>query len=133
VVITVRERTPALAVAAVGGYELVDEYGVTVRFSTAGPAGLPMLTAPPAVLRGSPAVRAAALVMKGLPARLRRRVSSVSAPTATTVTLRLKGGITVLWGTPGQTARKEQELTLLLGSHARYVDVSDPATAVTQG
>jgi cell division protein FtsQ len=132
VIITVQERTPALAVAAVGGYELVDEYGVTVRFSRAGPAGLAVLTQPPAVLRGNAAVRAAALVMKGLPARLRRRISSVSAPTAVTVTLRLKGGVTVVWGGPGQTTRKEQELDLLLGTGAHYVDVSDPGTAVTQ-
>ena len=31
IVITVRERTPALAVPRGGGFDLVDEYGVTVR------------------------------------------------------------------------------------------------------
>ena len=48
VVITVRERTPQLAVAAGGGFELVDKYGVVVRPVAARPAGLPLLTAPPA-------------------------------------------------------------------------------------
>lgn len=133
IVITVRERTPELAVAAAGGYDLVDQYGVIVRFSAAGPAGLPLLSSAPAVLRGNAAVAAAALVVRELPARLRRLLRSVSAPTAGTVTLRLSGGITVLWGGPGQAARKAQELALLMGTDAHYFDVSDPATAVTQG
>jgi cell division protein FtsQ len=133
ILITVRERTPALAVAAVGGYQLVDEYGVTVRWTADKPAGLPVLTLPPAVLRGSPAVRAAVLVLRQLPRGLRRQVMSVSATAGSAVTLRLTSGITVLWGGPIQAARKSAELALLLGTHARYYDVSDPVTAVTQG
>jgi cell division protein FtsQ len=133
IVITVRERTPALAVAAPGGYDLVDEHGVTVRVTVTRPAGLPLLTPAPAALRGNAAVRAAAQVVQGLPASLRHRLRSVSAGTASTVTLRLSGGITVVWGGPGQATRKATELALLMGTHARYFDVSDPATAVTQG
>ncbi len=133
IVITVRERTPALAVATVGGFELVDEHGVTVRFSATKPAWMPMLTPAPAVLPGSAAVQAAVRVVRGLPPGLRRKVRSVSAPTATTVTLHLAGGDTVVWGGPGQATRKAKELALLMGTHARYFDVSDPATAVTQG
>jgi len=133
IVITVRERTPALAVATVGGFELVDEHGVIVRFSATKPARMPVLTPAPAVLRGSAAVRAAVQVVRGLPAGLRRKVRSVSAPTAATVTLHLAGGVTVVWGGPGQATRKAKELALLMGTHARYFDVSDPATAVTQG
>jgi cell division protein FtsQ len=133
IVITVHERTPALAVATAGGYELVDEYGVTVRTSARKPAGLPLLTAPPAVLRGNAAIRAAVLVVRELPASLARRIVSVAAPTAAAVTLRLRGGITVLWGGPVQATRKAQELALLMGTHAHYFDISDPDTAVTQG
>jgi len=39
----------------------------------------------------------------------------------------------VLWGGAGQSARKAAELSVLLRTHARYYDVSDPGTAVTQG
>ena len=132
VVIAVRQRTPAVAVAVASGYALVDPAGVTVTVVSSAPAGLPVLTAPPPVLRGSPAVRAAAEVVQGLPAQLRNRVRSVSA-SASGVTLRLSGGATVWWGGPAQGAQKAAELDLLLPTHARYYDVSDPATAVTQG
>lgn len=132
VVITVRQRTPALAVAVASGYALVDSAGVTVTVAGRAAGGLPLLTTPPPVLRGSPAVRAAALVVLGLPAQLRERVRSVSA-SASSVTLQLSGGVTVRWGGPAQGAQKAAELDVLLGTRARYYDVSDPATAVTHG
>jgi cell division protein FtsQ len=130
VVIAVRPRIPALAVRTSSGYALVDSHGVTVSSAATVPAGIPLLTSPPPVLPGSPAVRAAALVVEGLPGQLRDEVGSVSAA-GTSVTLQLTGGITVVWGGPGQAAQKAAELTVLLGTHARYYDVSDPATAVT--
>ncbi|MGH3304925.1 MAG: cell division protein FtsQ/DivIB [Streptosporangiaceae bacterium] len=130
VVIAVVPRVPALAVPAGSGYALVDSSGVTVSFAAAVPAGIPVLTSPPLMLRGSPAVRAAALVTQGLPAQLRGLVRAVSA-TGVSVTLQLAGGVTVVWGGPGQGPQKAAELSALLGTHARYYDVSDPATAVT--
>lgn len=133
IVITVRERTAQLAVPATGGYDLIDEYGVTVRWTARKPAGMPLLSAPPAVLRGNQAVRAAALVLQQLPGALHVRIKSVSAPSATAVTLHLAGGVTVLWGGPGRGAQKWAELELLLRTHAHFYDISDPSTAVTQG
>jgi cell division protein FtsQ len=130
VVITVRRRIPALAVPTASGYALVDSHGVTVASAGAVPAGMPVLMSAPAVLPGSPVVRAAALVVQGLPGSLRAEVRSVSA-TAGSVTLQLVGGITVVWGGPGHGAQKAAELEVLLGTHVRYYDVSDPATAVT--
>jgi len=133
IVITVRERTPELAVSAAGGYDLVDQHGVTVRWVARKPVGIALLSAPPATLRGNRSVRAAALVWRQLPAELRARIVSVSASSATTVTLHLSGGVTVLWGGVGHADQKWAELGLLLKTHARSYDVSDPGTAVTQG
>jgi len=130
VVIGVRPRIAAVAVPTGAGYALVDSHGVTVSSAAAVPAGMPVLTSPSSVLRGSPAVRAAALVVEELPRSLRAEVRSVSA-SGGSVTLQLNGGITVLWGGPGQGAQKAAELDVLLGTHASYYDVSDPATAVT--
>lgn len=130
VVIAVRPRIAAVAVPTGSGYALVDSHGVTVSSAVTVPAGTPVLTSPPPVLRGSPVVRAAALVVAELPGSLRAEVQYVSA-SGGSVTLQLDGGITVLWGGPGEGAQKAAELGVLLGTHARYYDVSDPATAVT--
>jgi cell division protein FtsQ len=133
IVIAVTDRVAALAVADTGKYELIDADGVTVRLSVHKPKGMPLLKSPPPVLRGDPAIRAAVAVLAELPAALRGQVSSVSAPGAESVTLHLSDGITIRWGGTGQASRKAAELALLLRKHARYYDVSDPATAVTQG
>jgi cell division protein FtsQ len=132
IVIAVRERTPALAVARAGQFALVDAYGVTVRWSARKPAGMPLLTAPAGSLRGSAGVRAAVTVLRQLPGRLRAMVVAVAAPAADAVTLTLRGGITVVWGGPSQAAAKAAELAVLLRTGARYYDLSDPQTAVTQ-
>jgi cell division protein FtsQ len=133
VVITVRMRIPALAVASGGQFALIDGSGVTVRSSRRRPAGMPLLTHPPAQLRGSGGVRAAVTILARLPRRLRRLIESVSAQSADTVTFTLRGGITVVWGGSGQDAAKAAELAVLMRTRARYYDVSDPRTAVTHG
>lgn len=137
IVISVQERTPALAVAGPGGFGLVDEFGVTVRQAASKPPAMPLLTAPVpgpgAALRGSPAVRAAVIVLRELPPRLRHRVQSVSAQAATSVTLQLGGGVQILWGGTDRPAPKLRELSLLMRVRARYYDVSDPTVAVTEG
>jgi cell division protein FtsQ len=131
VLISVRERTPSLAVRAAGGYALIDGSGVAIRWSACKPGGLPVLRQPPGQLRGDPGVRAAAAVLARLPHHLRTLVVAVSAPAATTVTLTLRSGVTVLWGSPAKDSVKAAEVTVLLRTHARYLNVSDPATAVT--
>jgi cell division protein FtsQ len=134
IVITVRDRTPVLAVAQpAGGYQLVDPYGVVVRPAAHKPAGMPLLSPAPAVLRGSPAVRAVAVVLRQLPLHVRTRLRWVSAASANAVTLHLTGRVTVLWGGTSRAAQKSAELSVLLRTHARYYDVSDPDTAVTRG
>jgi cell division protein FtsQ len=133
VVIAVRERTPALAVVAPGGFDLIDAYGVVVELVQARPPILPRYTtsAPASSLRGDPDVSAAAAVAGELPVWLRPAVTSVTAPSPDQVTLQLRSGITVVWGGPGDAAAKARELAVLMPTHARYYDVSSPATAVT--
>jgi cell division protein FtsQ len=134
VVITVRERTAALAVPlAGGGFDLIDANGVVVQPAASRPPGLPVYTTTAAVssLRGDPDVSAAAAVVGALPARLRSSVTSVTAPSPDQVTLELTGGVTVVWGDADDAAAKARELGILMQTHARYYDVSSPATAVT--
>jgi cell division protein FtsQ len=140
VVIKVTERAPALAIRDDGRYDLVDRFGVVVvtansrgslpLFIPSGPAG--GSGAPGGHLRGSPAVAAVAAVTRELPARLLRRLKSVTASAANDVTLRLRGGVTVVWGSPGRAADKDRVLHALLRTHAHYYDVSSPTIAITR-
>ena len=135
-VIVVRERTPALALPAFGGdgYDLVDAGGVVVQRVARRPADLPLYptVAPEGALRGDPGLAAAATVLGELPAQLRRSVVSVTAPNPGQVTLRLHGGITVLWGDTGRAAVKARELAILMRAHLRYYDVSAPGSVTAK-
>jgi len=133
IVITVRERQAALAVPVRGGgFALVDPTGVIVRETTQRPTGLPSFI-PSGQLAGNPGVRAAASVVRNLPASLRRGVTSVTVPELDAVTLRLSSGISVDWGRSGRAAQKARELAILMRTHARYYNVSAPGTATTSG
>jgi cell division protein FtsQ len=139
VVISVRLRTPVFAVAARGGYALVDAYGVDVRDSARRPPRLPLLqlTAGTGGAAGlsslRPVARAGAAVLRELPPGIARRVDVVSAPTPWEVSLQLANGAVIVWGDTSRSAEKARELALLMRTHARRYDVSAPGTAVTQG
>jgi cell division protein FtsQ len=134
VVIAVRERAAAVAVALPGGgFDLLDANGVIVQRVRSRPAGTPLFatTTAAAAQAGSPYLAAAAAALTELPASVRRAVTSVSAPEPDQVTLQLNGGVTVVWGSADQAALKAQVLSALMATHARYYDVSSPDSAVT--
>ena len=138
-VITVTERFPAVAVRmAGGGYDLVDPAGVVVRYTKARPAALPVLvtSVPGSALRGDPEVTAAAGVLAELQPWLARQVAEVRAVAVPAgpqqVTLSLRDGKTVQWGSAGNAAQKNRELSILLPGRVSDVDVSAPGTAVTK-
>jgi len=143
--ITVTERVPAIAIKmAGGGYDLVDGTGVIVRWTRAKPDGLPVFqtSLTGAGLRGDPGVPAVATVLRELTPWLATQVVTVSAAPVLTgdgssvvqaqqVTLVLRDGTTVLWGSPGDAAQKIRELAIVLKNKVRDVDVSAPGTVVT--
>jgi cell division protein FtsQ len=138
-VIAVTERVPVMAVRmADGGYDLVDKTGVIVRLVPAQPAALPLLktSLPGAALHGSAEVAVAAEVLAELDPWLARQVAAVQAAPAAAgseqVTLDLRDGKTVRWGTPTAAAQKNRELTILLSGSAHEIDVSAPGIVVTR-
>jgi cell division protein FtsQ len=137
IVISVLARKAVFVVASGRGYQEIDRFGVALRQVARRPRGMPVLdtsgTALPGSLRGNAGVLSAAAVLHELPARLAHSVRSIDAASAASVTLRLRGGVTVVWGGPGQPAVKARELAILMRGHAHYYDVSDPQTAVTRG
>jgi cell division protein FtsQ len=135
-VIVVRERTPVLVLPAYGGagYDLADADGVVLKQVARRPADLPLYptVAPEGALRGNPDLVAAAAVLDQLPGQVRRSVISVTAPAPDQVTLRLAGGITVLWGDAGRAVVKARELTVLMRAHLHYYDVSGPGSVAAR-
>jgi cell division protein FtsQ len=134
VVIWTRRRTAVFAMPAHHGYDVVDSYGVVLRWSARPPPGLVRLSqqgSTASQLRHNRSVLAAGAVVRKLPVWLRGRVVLVRADGPADVILILRGGIQVRWGSPGHGAAKASEMAILLRTRLAYYDVSDPATAVT--
>jgi cell division protein FtsQ len=136
--IAVRERTPVLAVASGGGYQLIDRFGVPVLQAARPPARMPRFVLPAgsaavASLQGSPEVYAAAVVLRELPANLASEVTEVTAPSLSDVTLTLANGVSIVWGGTDRPDAKAKELGVLMRGHAHSYDVSAPESAMTGG
>jgi cell division protein FtsQ len=138
-VIAVTERVPAMAVRmAGGGYDLVDPSGVLVRYTKTRPAALPVFVTsrPGSALRGDPATTAAAGVLAELEPWLARQVTQVRVIPVTAgpeqVTLNLRDGKIIQWGSTDNAAQKNRELSILLPGKVHAIDVSAPGAVVTK-
>nr|WP_221473888.1 FtsQ-type POTRA domain-containing protein [Planomonospora venezuelensis] len=124
-VVEVVERTPMAVLPVGGAFALVDRHGVVIEMKGAAPPALPVLRlnrpGP-----GDPATAAALAVVGALPEELAFRVAEVLAPSAETVSLRLRDGRSVVWGGPDRPADKARVLSALLGRPADIYDVSSP-------
>lgn len=124
------EVTERTAVAASrlpdGSWTLLDAHGVRFAPSAAAPAGLPDIQVP--VDQLSPAVQ----VLAELPPGLRAQVAAVQLPAPSSVMLVLRGGRSVIWGAPGQAARKAAVVAALLPRPGTTIDVTSPDLAVVR-
>ncbi|HST46505.1 MAG TPA: FtsQ-type POTRA domain-containing protein [Jatrophihabitans sp.] len=129
VIIKITERVPiGYRPIDRGQVVLVDPDNVAFRTVAAAPAGLPRLLVPAI----GPQPTAAAAVAGALPGRILRALSSISAPSAESVTLTLRDGRVVLWGGTDRSTDKARLLTALLGRPGRYIDLSDPSAVTTR-
>lgn len=135
--IRVTERSPvAWARRGPDQVALVDERGRVLADATEAPAELPELgavvTLPPPGGRIDP--RAAAGVIGKLPVELRNRVTRVVAGEGA-VTLALRDGPELRFGSPDQVPAKARAVSAVLGTITgpppAYVDVRVPAAPVT--
>lgn len=124
------ERTPVGVLASDAGYTLVDAAGVALSTTAEQPAGQPLLEIGGGP--GSPAFESAGLVVRSLPADVRQQLTAVRATTADDVTLTLGSGLTVVWGSEEESAKKGVLLSRVLAANpdASTIDVSSPRTAV---
>lgn len=129
VLLEISERQPVAAHVGRDGVRLLDASGVAFATVPAVPAGL-LRVEVDRPRPGDPATTAALEVAADLPPGLRALVGGVGAESASTVTLLLADGRTVVWGSPGDTATKAAAVLAMLPMPGTTFDVSAPGVAV---
>ncbi len=129
VLIQITERHEVAVVDIGGEYQAMDSDGVLFKSFAHPPAKLPRVVAGPQI--GSDALAEAARVIASLPAGLAARVDHVGVRGVDQVTLTLRSGATVIWGSDAQSNIKSEVLVELLAHPARVYDVSVPGQPVT--
>ncbi|HEV7204413.1 MAG TPA: FtsQ-type POTRA domain-containing protein [Jatrophihabitans sp.] len=131
VVITVHERTPVGFVRLAGKDMLVDRTGDQYRTVPGAPPELPRFVVP-AGTDSRTTGGAVATVAGALSAALRTRIASIEALDPTAITLVLRDGGVVRWGSADRSADKARLLPVLLRQTASQYDVSDPDQPFTR-
>lgn len=126
--IAVVEREAVAVVERADGLHGLDATGVMFRSYPSRPRSLP-------VIRMGERTRADALaeaaeVAGSLPAAIARKVDYVEVRTVDTISLALRDGDTVRWGSADQSALKARVLAVLLEQKATTYDVSVPSKPV---
>ena len=104
------ERTPVAVVQTDAGYTTVDAAGVALATSEEKPKDLPLATVEAGL--SSDAFAAVGQVLRALPEDLASRVTEIHATSREDVTFTLPDGdgVTIVWGSPGDTTEKVQVL-----------------------
>ena len=124
VTITVEEREPVAVVEIGGRLRGLDVEGVVFREYRSAPEGLPRVETP--VDTGRDALVEAAAVVSALPADLTERVDHVEVATVDQISLELRDGRTVVWGSAEESEAKAEVLAALLEQPGTTYDVSVP-------
>lgn len=125
VVVEVVERQPAIGVEGGGKVAVYDAEGVEIARGVGVPPNTPLLRVP----SGSPSpevVAAAVTVVRALPAGVRADTAVIVATTVDDITLRLRSGRTVVWGSAERSAEKARILALLLPRGGTRFDLRSP-------
>jgi cell division protein FtsQ len=127
----VEERTAVAVVELDGQLRGMDEDGVVFRDYAQAPPGLPRVQTGSDT--SSDALHEAALVVGALPSDLAAKVDHVEVATVDEITLALRDGRTVRWGSSADSDLKAEVLArLLVAVHAQTYDVSVPGTPTTK-
>lgn len=126
------EERQAIAVVSIGGVVRgLDADGVVFRTYSSKPRDLPLVQADPDTR--TEAIAESAKVVSALPASLARSVDHIETRTLDEITLVLRDGRTVLWGSSADSELKARVLEQLLTRRGRTFDVSVPGNPLAQG
>jgi cell division protein FtsQ len=127
--VTERQVVAVVAPSEPGGrFRGTDAEGVFFRSYARRPPGLPLIRMQEQT--GAAALAEAATVSGSLPAAIARRVAEVRLRTVDTISLSLRDGRTVRWGSVEGSGDKARVLAVLLGQKASFIDVSVPGRPV---
>ena len=126
--IAVTERESIAVVERGGRLHGMDAEGVLFREYRTRPTGLPVVRI--GSRTATDAVAEAARVVSALPADVLAKVEYVEAATRDEISLRLRNGRTVRWGSAADTDDKAAVLAVLLRQKATMYDVSVPGRPV---
>ena len=137
----VTERTPVLIVEKGAKFVEVDAKGVRFATVSDAPKGVPVLeltVSRPAVLRRFPVdrlVREAVRIAGDIPDSVARDTRTVKVRSYDAVSLELRGGRTVDWGSAEKGRAKARTLLALMKAdpEARHFDVSAPTAPASSG
>ena len=127
--VSVVERTAVAVVSTSGGLRGIDASGVLFRTYRQAPPQLPRIETAPGI--GTAALSEAAAVVAAMPVDLAALVDHVEVETVDQITVDLRSGHTVKWGSADASAEKAQVVSALLAnkeltSPDQIIDVSAP-------
>ena len=124
-VIQLREVDVAFATRQ-GKFLLGDKNGVTFVEVSRPPQGVPVIAGDRRFIND------AMQIYDALPKKIRQRVARIDLPSKASITLELRGGLKILWGSVGDQEAKLTVLDALLAApenkRARFVDIATPLT-----
>lgn len=130
--VEVVERRPVATVEAGGSWRALDSTGVVFGDYESVPAGLPAVrTARGDSEQQASGLSEAAAVLDALEPTIAARLESVEVTSMDDITLVLRSGERVQWGSAAESDRKAQVLALLLRTPAARYDVTVPELPTT--
>lgn len=123
--IAIKERDAVAVVERDGVVRGVDEEGVLFRSYPSAPKDLPVVRTGAGT--EADALAEATAVVGVLPTKLATTVDFVEVDTIDTISLRLRSGRTIFWGSADDSANKARVIAVLLEQNAQTYDVSVPA------
>lgn len=130
--IVVTERVAVAAVADHGTLEGMDAEGVLFRHYRHAPKRLPLVRAGDLAATGrAAALHEVATAVSSLQPAVSRKVDHVDVASMDAITLVLRDGDTVVWGSADESTLKAQVLTALLHVRGSHYDVSVPEQPTT--
>lgn len=131
-IVDVVERVPVGAIESDDGVIMVDAVGTKLWQADKVPEDIPVIQVSSVDAPGFPAAAQASLA---LDREFRKQVAEISAHTLDSITLTLRDGTLVVWGSADDSDRKAQVLEALVaatGGEPAYFDVSSPDNPVSR-